>query len=187
MLERVLARESAKRSATTQRRLDEDPAVRLRTACARYRSTVESAPGEPAAGPGPLPWLLALPTVGHPVWDEYLAGRFTQVLERADAVTGILPDTRWAEALQEKEPTLARQVTVWRAAHDVDVAEFRPCGPVDGDDAAHQRRLETLVKAEVGGLLGETDRWRPLIDRVAPGLNKDPHWPVLARAFYPRR
>ncbi len=183
MLERVLARESAKRSATTQRRLDEDPSVRLRTACARYRSTVESAPGEPGAGPGPLPWLPALPTVGDPVWDEYLAGRFTQVLERADAVACVLPDTRWAAALQQKAPTLARQVTVWRAAHDVHVSDFRPCGPADGDNTAHQRRLEALVKAKVGGLLGETDRWRTLIDRVAPGLADDPQWPLLAKTF----
>ncbi|MGI8678510.1 MAG: MobF family relaxase [Jatrophihabitans sp.] len=183
LLERVLARESAKRSATTQRRLDEDPTVRLRTACARYRSTVESAPCEPAAGPGPLPWLPALPTVGDPVWDEYLASRFTQVLERAGAVTAVLPDTRWAAALQEKEPALARQVIVWRAAHAVDASDFRPCGPANGDDAAHQRRLEAFVKADVGALLGETERWRPLIDRIAPGLADDPQWPLLARTF----
>ena len=114
LLERILARESAKRSATTQRRLDEDPSTRLRTACARYRSTVESAPAHSELATAPLPWLPALPMTGDPIWDEYLSLRFTQVLERADAVTATLPDTQWAAALQQREPTLAEQVTVWR-------------------------------------------------------------------------
>ncbi len=183
LLEQILARESAKRSATTQRRLDEDPSARLRTACARYRSTVESAPAHSEVGAAPRPWLPALPMTGDPIWDEYLSLRFTQVLERADAVTASLPDTRWAAALQQREPTLAEQVTVWRAAHNVDFSDFRPCGALDHDDAVHQRQLEAQVKAAVGDLLGETDRWRPLIERVAPGLADDPHWPVLARAF----
>jgi len=126
--------------------------------------------------------LPALPTTGDPTWDEYLAGRFDQVLERTDATTDMLPDTRWAAALQDREPTLARQVILWRAAHDVAVSDFRPCGPFDRDDAA-QRQLEAHVKAAVGGLLGETDRWRPLIDRVAPGLADDPQWPLLAKTL----
>lgn len=121
--------------------------------------------------------------VGDPAWDEYLASRFAQVLDRADAVADELPDTRWAAALQDKDPALARQVIVWRAAHDVHVSDFRTCGPADGDDAVHQRRLEAFVKASVGSVLSQTDQWRPLVDRIAPGLADDPHWPVLARAL----
>jgi hypothetical protein len=95
----------------------------------------------------------------------------------------MLPDTRWATTLHEKQPALAQQVNLWRAAHDVDISDFRPCGAPDHDVAAHQRQVEARVHAAVGGLLGETDRWRPLIDRIAPGLADDPHWPALARAF----
>jgi hypothetical protein len=183
MLERVLARESAKRSATTQRGLDEDPSVRLRTACARYRAAVESAPGEAVAGCGPLPWLPAPPAVGDATWDKYLASRFAQVLERADAVTGMLPETWWATALQEKDPALARQVSVWRAAHDVDPSDVRPGGTPEPDDLADQRRLTALVKSAVGGVFSQSDPWRTLVDRIAPGLADDPDWPALARAL----
>lgn len=183
LFERILARESAKRSATTQRRLDEDPSARLRTTCARYRSAVESAPGLTADGDGPLPWLPALPITEDPTWDEYLAGRFAQVLERADATFDMLPDTRWAAALQENDPALAQQVNLWRAAHDVDISDFRPCGPVHHDDAAYQRHLEAHVEAAVGNRLGETDRWRLLIDRIALELADDPQWPLLAKAL----
>lgn len=183
LFERILARESVKLSATTQRRLDQDPSARLRAACARYRSAVEAAPGVAAGGNGPLPWLPALPNTEDQTWDEYLAGRFAQVLERADATFDMLPDTRWAAALQENEPALARHVAVWRAAHDVDVSDFRPCGPVDHDDAAHRRDLQAHVNAAVGGLRGETDRWRLLIDRIAPGLADDPHWPLVAKTL----
>ena len=136
-----------------------------------------------AGGNGPLPWLPALPITEDPTWDEYLAGRFAQVLERADATFDMLPDTRWAAALQENEPALARHVAAWRAAHDVDVSDFRPCGSVHHDDAAHQRELQAHVNAVVGGLLGETDRWRLLIDRIAPTLADDPHWPLLAKTL----
>jgi hypothetical protein len=127
--------------------------------------------------------LPALPITQEPTWDEYLAGRFTQVLERADATFDLLPDTRWAAALQEHEPALAQQVNLWRAVHDVDVSDFRPCGTAHRDDAAHQRQLEAEVNAAVGSLLGETDRWRPLIDRIAPGFADDPHWSLLAKTL----
>jgi hypothetical protein len=127
--------------------------------------------------------MPALPITENRIWDEYLAGRFDQVLERADAAVETMPDPRWAAALREKEPAVARQVTVWRAAHNVDVSDFRPCGPLDHNDSVGQRQLDARVKAAVGDLLGETDRWRPLIDRIAPGLADDQHWPVLARAF----
>lgn len=82
-----------------------------------------------------------------------------------------------------KQPALARQVALWRAAHDVDASDLRPCGPLDHDDSVYQRQLGARVQAAVGGLVGDTDRWRPLVDRIAPGLADDQHWPVLARAF----
>ena len=48
---------------------------------------------------------------------------------------------------------------------------------------ADQRRLTARVQAAVGGVFGQTDRWRTLVDRIAPGLAEDPDWPALARAL----
>ncbi|MGH8963384.1 MAG: hypothetical protein ACRDWT_19705, partial [Jatrophihabitantaceae bacterium] len=62
-------------------------------------------------------------------------------------------------------------------------AELHDASSHDSHMVVAPHCAEALVQAEVGGLLGETDRWRPLIDRFALGLAEDPQWPVLARAF----
>ena len=85
--------------------------------------------------------------------------------------------------LQERDPALAGQVNPWCAAHAVDVFHIRPCGPLTNDDAVQQWQLEARVHAVVGDLLSDSDRWRPFVDQVAPGLADDPHWPALVRTF----
>jgi excisionase family DNA binding protein len=185
LLERILANESAPRSATTQHRLDEDPASRLRAASARYRAAVESAPGAPGVGDGPLPWLPAMPATDDATWGDYLARRFDLVRELAAEVpvADTLPGARWATQLQRQDPDLAQHVAVWRAAHDVPTSDFRPCGPPITDGAVHHQQLEAKITALVGPMLGPTDRWKAWIDDLAPELVHDPHWPVLAASL----
>lgn len=184
ILERIIASEGAKRSATTQRRLDADPIARLRDAAIRYRSAVESI-GTPAADQaGPLPWLPALPAVGDPSMATYLSRRFELVRELAAElpVAETLPDTRWAAALQTKDAELARQLAAWRVTNGVDRSEFGPCGPsVDGD--VYRQRLDAQVHAAVGSLGGQNERWRQLADPLVPGIADDAGWPMLARAL----
>lgn len=183
-LERILATEGAKRSATTQRRLDADPIARLRDAAIRYRSAVEPMGTPPADQAGPLPWLPALPAVGDPSMATYLSRRFDLVRDLAAElpVVEALPDTRWAGALQAKDAALARQLAVWRATNGVDRSEFRPCGsPADGDD--YRQHLDAHVHAAVGSLISHDDRWRQLVDPLVPGIADDAGWPMLARAL----
>ncbi|MGH8961684.1 MAG: ATP-dependent DNA helicase [Jatrophihabitantaceae bacterium] len=185
LLERIVGNEGAKRSATTQRRLDDDPAVRLQAAVTRYRSAAESASGAPAPGGGPLPWLPGPPTVDDPAWATYLARRFDLVHELAAGVpvAESLPDTRWAAALQSKDAALAHELAAWRVTHRVDSADFRPCGPPALDDELHRQRLAARVDSVVGSLLNPADQWRPLLDRLAPAVADQPAWPMLAAAL----
>jgi hypothetical protein len=184
ILERILATEGAKRSATTQRRLDADPLIRLRDAAIRYCSAAESIGTPPAAQAGPLPWLPELPAVDDPSMATYLSRRFELVRELAAElpVVEALPDTRWAAALQTKDAALARQLAAWRVTNGVDRSEFRPCGPLaDGD--AYRHRLDARVHAAVGSLISHDDRWRPLADCLVPGVTDDAGWPMLAAAL----
>lgn len=67
ILDRILARESSHRSATTQYDLDTNVGRQLRQAVERYCEAVKTAPGTPASGTGPLPWLEAAPIVDDDV------------------------------------------------------------------------------------------------------------------------
>jgi conjugative relaxase-like TrwC/TraI family protein len=184
ILEHILATEGAKRSATTQRRLDADPIARLRDAAIRYCSAVESIGTPPAAQAGPLPWLPELPAVDDASMATYLSRRFELVRELAGELPVIeaLPDTRWAAALQTKNAALARQLAAWRVTNGVDPSEFRPCGsPAAGD--GYRRRLEAQVRAAVGTRVSENERWRQLLDPLVPGIAGDTGWPMLAAAL----
>ena len=89
ILERILAREGAKRSATTQRRLDEDPSLGCATAATRYRrrrvGAARARQGRAAA--------VAARAAGarRPDLGRYLSRRFAQVLDaptRSPAAAG---------------------------------------------------------------------------------------------------
>jgi hypothetical protein len=184
ILERIIATEGAKRSATTQRRLDADPIARLRDAATRYRSAVESIGTPPADEARPLPWLPALPAVGDPSLATYLSRRSDLVRELAAElpVAEALPNTRWAAALISEHAAHARQLAVWRATNGVDRSEFRPCGPfADGDD--YRQLLDAHVHAAVGPLISQNERWRQLMDPLVPGIAAEPGWPMLAAAL----
>ena len=184
ILERILATEGAKRSATTQRRLDADPIARLRDAAIRYCSAVESIGAPPADRPGPLPWLPALPAVDDSSMATYLSRRFELVRDLAAElpVAETLPDTRWAASLHIKDAALARQLAAWRTTNGVDRSEFNPCSP-SGDGDVYQQQLDAHVRAAVGSLVTQNERWRQLVDPLVPGIADDAGWPMLARAL----
>jgi conjugative relaxase-like TrwC/TraI family protein len=184
ILERILANTSAPRSATTQQRLEQDPSVRVRQACGRYRSAVESVDPVYGGGDRPLPWLPAIPVVDDAAWSEYLRRRFDLVRDLAAQVNPdeVLPDAPWAGTLRGSDPELARVVAIWRVSHNVAPSDLRPCGALDPDDD-HQAHLLAQVTAKVGPTYGPIDRWKPVVDRLVPGLATDPYWPDLAAAF----
>lgn len=186
LLERIVGTEGAQLSASTQRRLDEDPTVRLRSAVTRYRSAVESVSSdEPTQGARPLSWLPAVPTVDEPAWATYLARRFDLVRELAARipVAESLPDATWAAALQAKDTALAQEVAVWRATHGIDQADFRPCGPTGLVDERYRQQLHARVDALVGPLLRPADQWRSLVNALAPQVVDGSDWPVLAASL----
>jgi hypothetical protein len=167
LLEHILANTSAPRSATTQRR----PMRPRQRGCAPRPSVTDrprrSAPGLTTGDERPLPWLPPLPSVDDPAWSDYLRRRFDLVRELA-AEVGIadaLPDARWATSLSAEAPELARLIAIWRTVHAVPPSDFRPCGAPDRDDD-YQSHLHALVTERVGTMLGPTDRWQPLMDRL---------------------
>jgi conjugative relaxase-like TrwC/TraI family protein len=181
ILERILATEGGARSATTQHRLDADPVRRFRDAVSRYVEAIESVP-ESAGDVGPLPWLPAAPVTSEPLWSDYLDRRSQLVRDLAAEVgTSQLPEGRWASQLKVIAPATAEHVSLWRAAQGVPIQDIRPLGPpVDHD---YQQHLQRQISEKVGRLSDPSDRWRPIAEKVRPGLTDDPHWPALARRF----
>lgn len=183
ILDRILARESSHRSATTQHDLDTDVGRQLRQAVERYREAVKTAPGAPASGTGPLPWLEAAPIVDDDVWTDYLAARSALV---SDLVAGIdghdLPMHAWSSELSRAAPELAAEVAIWRAASGC-TSDPTPCGPADCEAPAYRRDLVARVGAVVEVELIPADRWRAVVNAIDPRLCDDAQWPWLARAI----
>ncbi|MDT0264078.1 MobF family relaxase [Jatrophihabitans lederbergiae] len=183
ILDRILARESSHRSATTQHGLDADVGRQLHQAVERYREAVRTAPGTPASGPGPLPWLEAGPIVDDDVWVDYLAARSSLVTELAARVDGHdLPTQTWSSALRQAAPELAAEVAIWRAASGCS-SDPTPYGPADCEAPAYRRDLAARVGAVVSAELLPEDRWRGVAEALDLRLCHDPQWPRLARAI----
>jgi len=141
-------------------------------------------------GPGPLPWLPAIPTAlaTDPMWGPYLDARRQQVTttaaQVAAAAAAITPTTAplWARPLVGQDPALLADLAVWRAATGVDADDRRPTGPEAYRVAQHrrQRTLDDRVQAVLGDPNGAAARWAPLLRTVEPRVLTDPYWPVLA-------
>jgi conjugative relaxase-like TrwC/TraI family protein len=87
ILHRILDREEAQHSATTQQRQLAHPQLSLRDAAARYADAVQLAPASSDASPmlpAPLPWLPPVPSVGDDGWSRYLAARAQQITDLAE-------------------------------------------------------------------------------------------------------
>ena len=117
LLHRVLDREAAQRSATTERRALDNPARRLREAVARYTDSLTLAPttsrddARPAAA-APLPWLPPVPACADPAWTSYLTARAEQISALADQITrGIIGDIATAAPPRGANPTRACAAT----------------------------------------------------------------------------
>jgi conjugative relaxase-like TrwC/TraI family protein len=202
LLEQILARDASPQSATTVHWEQQDPAVRLGTAAARYLDALHLA-AEQLGGPGmvvgrqqaadsllngltggPLPWLPGIPDriAVDPNWGPYLDARSRLVAELADQVrsnaAGAAP--AWVVKLHAPVPAeLITDIEVWRAATQVDPSDLRPTGPPQLDYTARffQGRLDQrLVAADTQPDLG----WRQLLVREAPRATADPFLPELA-------
>jgi hypothetical protein len=83
--------------------------------------------------PGPLPWLLGIPSTlqDHPVWGVYLAKRSQLVADLADQVQDQVcqgdAEPVWA-APGTLPSALIGEIAVWRAANGINSQDPRPTG-----------------------------------------------------------
>jgi DNA primase catalytic core len=133
---------------------------------------------------GPLPWLPAIPSrlADHPTWGAYLQSRSQLVADLAGQVRQHTQDGDPAPWNQRTglalPPHLVEDVTVWRAAMQVDPGDLRPTGPQQLQHAADtwQQHLDHAIAGETPAC----QEWSPLIENLAPGTGRDPFAPVLA-------
>jgi hypothetical protein len=84
--------------------------------------------------PGPLPWLLSIPSTLHadPVWGTYLARRSQLVADLADQVQDHAgrreTEPIWTPSGRHLSTALIGEITVWRAANGISPQDPRPTG-----------------------------------------------------------
>ncbi|HEX8508157.1 MAG TPA: MobF family relaxase [Propionibacteriaceae bacterium] len=138
-------------------------------------------------GPGPLPWIPGIPTAlrDHPLWGPYLAGRAELVTQLANQIRDHVRAGADRPALAHHGPPAAApievitQVSVWRAATQVQPTDLRPTGPAQRQQAA-QAWQHHLDQALTAGWQPALTRWGPLIQNVSPSIMTDRFLPVLA-------
>ena len=181
LLHRVLDREAAQRSATTERRALDNPARRLREAVARYTDSLTLAPttssddARPVAA-APLPWLPPVPACADPAWTSYLtarAGRSPHSPTRSPRdIANRSPGSR-----REPDPCLRGDLALWTITHP---AEH------DGREPTARERLylRHLAQRRNDPTAQRTPdprrRWLALVGAVHPPAVNDPAWPALA-------
>jgi conjugative relaxase-like TrwC/TraI family protein len=184
MLDRIIDRDGAATSATTQLSNATTAAARLHEAACRYADAVTTAAARllgadaddalESAGPGPLPWLPAIPADlhGEPDWSSYLHARADRVRALATEIRQHpkLPNSlaRFRDALP---PAVQEEVAVWRAANGVrddDTSLLGPRVTNPGADA-YARRLSRRVN----------DLYPPAVqhweERIATALGRPDH------------
>ena len=180
-LDRIVDRDGAALSATTELAHSTSAAAQLHEAALRYSDAVTTATqrlmGNEAdealafADGGPLPWLPGIPVEvrSNAQWSSYLIARANRVTHLADQVrrdTDLPPSlTRFNDVLT---PALRDEVSVWRAVIGVPDTDLRLLGPRVTDPAAHSyaRHLQGRVN----------DRYPPSVrcweDRVAESIGR---------------
>ncbi len=117
---------------------------------------------------GPLPWLPPVPRqlAEDDFWGRYFDRRHELIERHGSAVradaTSWTPETAPAWAVPTlSDPSLTRDLAIWRAARDVPDTDLRPTGPPANDRAGGnvQRRLDRRA-AEAGGLQTTANRRR---------------------------
>lgn len=141
-LDRIITRDGAALSATSELAHHAKPATQLHDAVQRYADAVTFAATKTlgadadgaleAAGSGPLPWLPGIPANLHddPYWSTYLAARAKRVTDLAQQVreSGRQPVVldRRGEGLTKQ---LCDDILIWRAANGVPDEDRRLLGP----------------------------------------------------------
>ncbi|MFC3687274.1 MobF family relaxase [Aquipuribacter hungaricus] len=152
------------------------------------------ATGSRSSGPGPLPWLPAIPAqLGQDgTWGAYLTDRADLVVDLAAQVTAQVT-TRvgtgagdgstapvWLQQGGPRPPAdVVADVEVWRAAMQVEPGDRRPTGPAQLQKAAltWQRTLQERVE---NGRTPAVAEWGELLRSTAPAVTDDAFTPVLA-------
>jgi hypothetical protein len=84
--------------------------------------------------PGPLPWLLGIPSMlqDHPVWGAYLAKRSQLVADLANQVQDRPcqgdAEPAWAAPGSHPSTAIIGEIAVWRAANGINPQDPRPTG-----------------------------------------------------------
>jgi conjugative relaxase-like TrwC/TraI family protein len=192
-LDRIIGRDGAAVSATTDRSRAASPATLLHEATTRYADAVITAARRlgagaedalEAAGPGPLPWLPGIPADlrHHTDWGPYLAARSERVNALAETVrqTDQLPAAvrRIDGMLGDR---LRDDVLVWRAANGVPDDDRTLLGPRVSDFAAD--RYARHLQRQVNALYPESvRRWEVTIaSAIGNPDHRDEHTLDLAR------
>jgi DNA primase catalytic core len=138
----------------------------------------------------PLPWLPAVPDAlaADDEWGQYLRDRAEHVTATAADVAARAHNWTptsapgWALTIIDRDPALAADLAVWRAANDVPDTDRRPTGPPlpAAADARAQRALDQRVTRLLGHPRAATARWKPLADSIDERIAADPYWPPLA-------
>jgi conjugative relaxase-like TrwC/TraI family protein len=182
-LDRIITRDGAAVSATTELALATSPATLLHEAAGRYADAVTAVTQRllgsgaddalEAAGIGPLPWLPGIPAAlrSHPDWSSYLDARCERTRTLADTVRR---DAQLPPSLRRFDDVLTDQlraaVVVWRAANGVPDDDRGLLGPRPSDlpagrYARHlQRQVDALYpesvrrwEARIGHAIGDPD------------------------------
>lgn len=138
---------------------------------------------------GPLPWLPAVPRrlAEDDFWGRYFDRRGELIQRQGTAVraaaTGWTADTApaWAVPMLS-DPSLSRDLAIWRAARDVPDTDLRPSGAPANDHAGsrHQRQLDRRVADAGGRQITVEPATARLAETIHPGITADPQWPTLA-------
>jgi DNA primase catalytic core len=137
------------------------------------------------SGPGPLPWIPAIPPrlAEHPQWGPYLRQRADLVSDLAARVRDASesgPAPGWArQGAARPDPTTLGDVAVWRAAMQLPDEDRRPTGApqLQKAPARWQQRLNSAVAGHRSPALQE---WGDLLRRTAPAAAGDDFAPLLA-------
>ncbi len=144
-------------------------------------------------GPGPLPWLPAVPRqlAEDDFWHRYFERRAELIQRHGAAIRA--DASAWTEQSAPAwavptlhDPDLTRDLAIWRAAHEVDDTDPRPTGPPTPGvkNGYQQHRLDRRV-SDAGAMPAKADaRIAQLGDVLHPGITDDPHWPTLAQQLY---
>ncbi|EON22118.1 DNA primase catalytic core [Nocardioides sp. CF8] len=194
--DRIVGRDGAAVSATTEFARATSPATRLHEAVGRYVDSVTTAThqllrGEAddaleTAGPGPLPWLPGIPGElhEHREWAVYLKARGDRV---ADLVEAMRHDVELPPALRRFDDVLTAElrseILTWRAANGIPDADRSLLGSVpEANDLAAARYARHLQRQVDSHYPASVRRWESEIAMaIGDPQHRDGHILDLAR------